>query len=159
MLGIHRILVPIDFSEASKEAFRCAAIWAEKFGASIAILHACETPTLFGPPEVPVLVTDAVLAEEGRTLDDARVQLRRFLHEVSSNEEDPGVTILARSGEPSKIILDTARDGGFDLIVLGTHGRTGLSHMLLGSVAERVLRRATCPVMTVRAPHADRAAA
>jgi nucleotide-binding universal stress UspA family protein len=58
--------------------------------------------------------------------------------------------MLVRIGEASKVILDAARDGGFDLVVMGTHGRTGLSHLVLGSVAERVLRRAPCPVLTVR---------
>src|SRR5215813_13346271 len=132
MRPFRRILVPVDFSPESKEALHCAESLAEKLQTPITVLHACEAPSFFGPPEVPVLATEAIRTEEEHALEDARVHLMGFLAGTTA-ASNPLVSMLVRIGEPSKAIIDAARDGAYDLVVMGTHGRTALSHLVLGS--------------------------
>jgi nucleotide-binding universal stress UspA family protein len=145
---ITRILVPVDFSPHADRAFRYAATLAQRLGAKLALLHVVEDPFLTGAwtseiyvPNVPELLKNLVDAAEHQL-----VILKESAAAMGLTAE-----ITVTTGRPSQTIVDHAKDGGFDLIVMGTHGRTGLSHVVMGSIAERVVRKAPCPVLTVKA--------
>ena len=142
-----RILVPTDFSESSDAALTYARLLAGKFGASLHLLHVFESPFVAGGvgPEVFVDDSPAVQAE---LLEEAKNRLR---HRVTpADQEQYGATTEIISGHSARAILDYATDRKMDLIVMGTHGRSGMAHLLMGSVAEKVVRGAPCPVLTVR---------
>jgi nucleotide-binding universal stress UspA family protein len=149
--AITRILVPVDFSAHSDRALRYATTLADRFYATIEVLHVVEDPFVAGAwtpeavaPNIPELLADLVAGA------------RKKLDGMKAAAMEKGVrfttTVLTTvvSGRPADSITDYARTEGFDLIVMGTHGRTGLPHAVLGSVAERVVRMAPCPVLTVR---------
>jgi len=148
-LLIRRVLVPIDFSDCSMHALNYAMALAERFDARIILLHVVEPAVhsehyLSGPMAFDE--TNQHLLEAGRErLED--VNRKCVVHRVGSEP-------LVRIGHAHSEIADTANALAADLIVLGTHGYTGLKHVLLGSTAERVVRSAPCPVLTVR--QADR---
>ncbi len=133
------ILVPIDLSGHAERALTYAVDWARAFGARLTLLYVLHIPPL----------VEADLPSQMGTLEDkARSALERYLQEV----RDAGVAadmVLIR-GVPWQEIVTQAEDRGVDLIVMGTHGRTGLEHVFLGSVAERVVRHAPCPVLVTR---------
>jgi nucleotide-binding universal stress UspA family protein len=148
MIDLHRILVPTDFSKHSDNALTYAAAFAEKFGAELTLLHVVQDLSLFVPEAVtisppvapPVEQLTAAVREALERVIDSR-QLRRFT-----------VHAEVREGSPFYEIVRFAKELDVDLIILGTHGHTGLAHVLLGSVAEKVVRKAPCPVLTVRHP-------
>ena len=143
MLPIHTILHPTDFSERSAHALNLACALARDYGAHLIVLHVAMPPTVvYGEGIIPS-EPDAVFHEE-------RQHLERLLI------PDAGLRIERRfeEGDPAGGILRVAREVVADLIVMGTHGRTGLGRLLMGSVAEQVVRRASCPVLTVRMPFA-----
>jgi nucleotide-binding universal stress UspA family protein len=140
-----KILCPIDFSEASRSALRAAVEVARRFGGELTLFHAYPLPG-YTLPEGTVLPNAEMLqALAGET----QVMLDKWKAEAVAMGAAQVVTDKA-VGEPASAILDAAEAGGFDLVVVATHGRTGLAHMLLGSVAERVVRRCPTPVLTVR---------
>ena len=144
---VKRILCPVDFSAESIAAARCAGTVAQKFGAELVLFHAVEPlpyPVEFGP--LPALVADAEPSLLKQTRDQLESVQRSNLAQVA------GVRCISELGIPEHAICEVAKREGADLIVLSTHGRSGLSHLLLGSVAERVLRFAPCPVLTVKSP-------
>jgi nucleotide-binding universal stress UspA family protein len=152
MTNFTRILVPTDFSPAADRALGHARSLAEAFGASIHLLHVFEDPFTAAAyaPEVFATISpeyrEAALADAGRLLEERLgAQERR---------EFGGTTELV-VGVPAREIVRYAAAHGIDLIVMGTHGRSGLAHLVLGSVAERVVRTAPCAVLTIR----DKAAA
>ncbi len=136
MLNIRTILHPTDFSERSTWAFRLACALAHDLGAGLIVLHVA-------PPPAPD--PNGMLKKEYERLWDALVQVRAGEPAIQLEHQ-------FRPGEPAEEILHMARASKCDLIVMGTHGRTGLSRLLMGSVAEAVLRQAPCPVLTVKAP-------
>lgn len=145
-----RILVPIDFSECSGAAFRTAVALASKLGAKITLLHVWDVPFLW-PSVGDTMVT--VPTEEPMTVAQlvkkrATEELQRFI----ADYPHAGVEVDARleMGEPVRVICNVAQDDGHDLVVMGTHGRTGFSRVLAGSVAENVVRHSAVPVLTVR---------
>src|SRR5262249_17306485 len=141
MLPIRTILHPTDFSERSDYAFRLACSLARDHGAVIVVLHVVAPPVaVFGDGMAAALVED----QEREPKDQ--------LAEVVSN--DPAGTVSHRlaAGQPVEEILRAAKETQADLIVMGTHGWTGLDRWLMGSVAEHVVRRAECPVLTVKTP-------
>ena len=144
---IARILVPVDFSDCSLEAARYAAGLAGTFHASIELLHVIEEPFQSG-----VWSPDAYVPYVPELLTALRRDAERRLLKAKNLPGLAGLSVLTAVavGRPSQAILDRAAEGDVDLIVMGTHGRTGVSHLMLGSVAERVLRRSPCPVLTVR---------
>jgi len=146
-LTVRRILVPTDFSDPSKEALELAIAYAGRFGASLTLMHAHEMPTYVFPDAV-MPVTPQVVAQIAKT---AREELERLAEGVRAAGV-PCDTVVS-IGPNDVEICNHAEQIGADLIIMGTHGRTGLRHALLGSVAEKVVRRAPCPVLTVR-PHA-----
>jgi nucleotide-binding universal stress UspA family protein len=152
-MKLKRILVPTDFSEFSQQALDDAAELAKPFKARLIVLHSLEpiyfaTPAdLYGPS-----ANLSMLVEEQRRC--AQEQLARLARALEKRRI-PVETLLA-SGSPHTVILDTAKKRGADLIVMSTHGRGGLSHLMMGSVAEKVVRGASCPVLTVRAKKGGR---
>jgi nucleotide-binding universal stress UspA family protein len=140
-----RILCPVDFSPASRETLDVAADLARRFGGSLTLFHAYPLPG-YTLPEGTVLPRPQMLQELAEQTD-------RHLAEWKEVARGLGVTAVetAKSvGEPAAEIVEHAQQGGFDLVVMSTHGRTGIAHALLGSVAERVVRRCPVPVLTLR---------
>jgi nucleotide-binding universal stress UspA family protein len=147
MPEIKKILSPVDFSETSQAALRYAIDMASRVGASIEIIHAF-TPPSFALPDGAIMAQPGYLAEVSN-------ELQKSLDELVRRYSGRGVPIEARllEGFAAAEVTRVAEEDGIDLIVMGTHGRTGLKHFLLGSVAERVVRTSTVPVLTV--PKAD----
>jgi nucleotide-binding universal stress UspA family protein len=140
-----RILCPIDFSDASRAALEAAAEVAKRYGAKVALFHAYPVPGYTFP--------DGSFVASSKMLDELSQQAQRHLEEWKAIAEGLGIAqveIATAIGEPAHEILAFAKAQNADLLVLGTHGRTGIQHALMGSVAERVVRRASCPVLTVR---------
>jgi len=148
MKNVKSILVPVDFSEASRAALAYAAELAARFGAKLELLHVWDVPPYI-PPEAMVGIPGSDARSLGQLArDHAREEMARLI--ADSGGTLPIAETLLESGDPARVIVDLAERRGSDLIVIGTHGRTGFSHLLLGSVAEKVVRRATRPVLTVR---------
>jgi len=143
-ISIERLLVPIDFSDCSLDALEYAAVVAKQAKASIDLLHILE-PVSYG-------LDFTLIHSEERTKNRQRLAAR--LEELSAALSAAGIAAKShvRGGVPSDSILDDARTFSCDAIVMGTHGRRGLSHVMAGSVTEAVLRRADRPVLTVRSP-------
>lgn len=147
MVRIRHILVPTDFSTTSDAALEYARDVADRFGASLHLLHVLQDPFVNGP-----LVSEAYLTDTPgvRTtiLDEARARLAHRLGPLDQQTFSAHAEVVF--GQGADTIVEYAADRGIDLIVMGTHGRTGMAHLLLGSIAERVVRTAHCPVLTVR---------
>lgn len=144
-MKIRSILVPIDFSAHSARALDDALDLAKQFGATIHVMHAYHLPALIGMPDEIVIPADfwtGVRDAAARKLEKAVERVRGAGVKCESH--------LLESA-PSQAIVELATKLGADLIVIGTRGLTGLKHVLLGSVAERVLRTAPCPVLAVKA--------
>jgi nucleotide-binding universal stress UspA family protein len=139
-----KIVVPIDFSDCSLDALEFAVQFNKPFGAAITLLHVME-PVAYGLDFTLVPPREWKLQKE-------RVAAR--LEELATALTVSGVTAdhVLRSGLPSDSIIGFVRERGFDLVIMGTHGRRGLSHLLSGSVAGAMLRLAPCPVLTVHSP-------
>jgi nucleotide-binding universal stress UspA family protein len=143
---ITRILVPVDFSPHSDRALRYAATLAGQVGASVELLHVVEDLTYGAFSEVYVPNIPDITQEAINVALERVTALKAAIFPHGSDVES-----VVFAGRPALTIVDHAAKGRFDLIVMGTHGRTGLSHLLMGSVAEHVVRTAPCPVLTVRA--------
>ena len=141
---LERILVPVDFSACSLDALEYAAVVAQQAKASLMLLHVLE-PVSYG--------LDFPLGHS-RTREQVRETWTKRLEELAASLRVRQVPVESqlRGGHPADSILDSARSLPCDLIVMGTHGRRGISHAFSGSVAEAVLRKASCPVLTVRNP-------
>ena len=145
---IKAILVPVDFSACSRRAFEWALEIARAFGASVDVLHAWTAPA-YVSPTVAVLVGSGSPAQtlEAIARQEASRQLAEFLNSFGPIAGVPVKTRI-EFGFEADVIVAAAQ--AYDLVVIGTHGRKGISHLIMGSVAEKVIRRATCPVLTVR---------
>jgi nucleotide-binding universal stress UspA family protein len=165
-MNVTKILVPIDFSGQSDRALQWGASLAEKYGARLLLLHvvpetsedlyesgaertdpllpfALDSPAVYRAPSAPEERISVDLVEMAQ--NDLKDLVIATLSERLSVSPTVGV------GKPAEEIVRLARDEAVDLIVMGTHGRSGLRHILLGSVAETVMRTASCPVFTVKA--------
>jgi len=146
MLSIKTVLVPTDFSEASETALNYGRAMAEAFGASLHLVHVMEDLLAHAwAAEVYVASAPNLRADIER---ESRLRLESMLPETDRERLQARVALLA--GNPFIEIIRYAKANGIDLIVMGTHGRGPIAHMLLGSVAERVVRKSPCPVLTVR---------
>ncbi len=145
-----KILAPTDFSPASALALDAAAILAKQFGASITLLYVYD-PTLLSPlyavPGAGAVMEIAPLAVGFE--DNVRREMERLRDARLAGVATVDL-FVRQHPNAAEGICEAATEAGADLIVLSTHGRTGLSHMLIGSVAERVVRHAPCPVLTLR---------
>jgi len=144
MSSIHNILVPIDFSEHSEKALEFAVSLAKGLGARLELLHCY--PINPGGISPYGIVLPENLDREMR--DAASARMAEWREKAASDGLDVDVTLTPAF--PSEAISATAQEHGADMIVMGTRGLTGLRHVLLGSVAERTLRIAPCPVVTVK---------
>jgi nucleotide-binding universal stress UspA family protein len=150
MLPIKTILHPTDFSERSDFAFRLACSLARDYGARLIVLHVLERPLLAysgvmtAPPPPPPS------PEERQSVQERLNRIKPM---------DPAISIehVLVDGDPATAILQEAQERQAELIVIGSHGRTGLGRLLMGSVAEQVVRKARCPVLTVKTPLSDSA--
>ncbi len=143
---IHEILATTDFSKESLAGVRYAVALAEKVGAAVALLHVVEFPS---PPPMPGMRTVTLSLQDSEIGKQARVRLKTLAKRESKG--DLNLTPILRSGNSFYGITTTARERAADLIVIATHGYTGAKRVLLGSTAERVVRHAPCPVLTVPA--------
>ncbi|MBI2480814.1 MAG: universal stress protein [Planctomycetia bacterium] len=136
-----KILFPTDFSHTGDAALALATSLARDTGATLLIVHVEEPPTAYGGGELYYGIPEP-----------ATEDLRKMLHKVAPT--DPAVPYEHRlvTGDPANAVVRLAEEEGVDMIVLGTHGRTGLSRLLMGSVAEAIVRRAKCPVLSYRKP-------
>ena len=141
------ILVATDFSECSKAALHAAAEWAKRVGACLDVIHVWSIPSFplppafTGDPRANQLLVDLPRQQ-------AETNLQHFVQQAS----DAGIFVrnaLLQFGDPAEVIGQIAERNGYDMIVIGTHGRSGLSRLMLGSVAEKVVRLATRPVLSV----------
>jgi nucleotide-binding universal stress UspA family protein len=146
MEEFRKILVPVDGSELSTKALVKALRLSKAFGSEITVIHVTE-PTdislgapVMGGSEMSVIMLQNVTLKEGKKVISTAKALAKK-HGVS-------IRVLKRDGHASNEIINASRD--FDLIVMGTHGRGGLAHLLIGSVAEKVARHAYCPVLLIR---------
>jgi nucleotide-binding universal stress UspA family protein len=137
VFNLKKILVPVDFSDCSKKALQYAIPFATQFDSELTILHVVQ-PYPAVPEMAPVDV---------ETLQDGRHRLEGLRETIGTAVRS---TTSLRTGEPHLEIAEAARELGIDLIILSTHGRTGLAHMFHGSTAEKVIRHAPCPVLIVR---------
>lgn len=140
-IDIKHILCPTDFSKSAEYAFEYALAIAERHGATVELLHV---------PQASAYADDSI-NEQGQMYDDTlRDRLQSMTEDRS--EADVKTTVNVIDGTDYIEIVNRANTWPADLIVIGTHGRTGMKHLLIGSVAERVVRTASCPVCTVRHP-------
>lgn len=146
-LKINKILVPIDFSDYSKAALRYAVNFAKLFNAEIILIYVVE-PVIY-PPDfsmgqiaIPTVTTE---------FDD---RAKEELKKLASNEipSQTKVQTVLKTGKPFVEIIDTAAELDVDIIIIATHGHSGVEHILFGSTAEKVVRKAPCPVLTIREP-------
>jgi nucleotide-binding universal stress UspA family protein len=152
MVTFTKVLCPTDLSEASRPALAYAAAVARRYGARLTVLHAA-------PPFEPLLAPPGDAASVGPlalpTIDELVGAVRTFVGDALAGVE---ADVRVHPGDPSPVIVDQAVATDADLIVMGTHGRSGFDRLLAGSVTEKVLRRAPCPVLTIP-PHAAAAPA
>jgi glycine betaine transporter len=148
-LKVKNIVVPIDFSAESQKALQYASKLASQFGATLKLIHVVEpTPFINDLPNVVLTRSDQEVAKESRIR----------LQALAKDEIDELIPVQTgvRIGKPYHEIVSFAKVTDADLIVISTHGYTGLKHALLGSTAERVVRYATCPVLVVRDARKER---
>ena len=146
-LEIKKVLVPIDFSDYSKSSLRYAVNFAKQFNAEIYLIYVLE-PVIY-PPDFSMgqIAIPSINAEW-----DERA--REELENLAKTEIPEGISVktILKNGKPFLEIIDTASEENIDLIIIATHGHSGVEHILFGSTAEKVVRKAPCPVLTLREP-------
>jgi nucleotide-binding universal stress UspA family protein len=144
-LPMNRILVPVDFSESSDRALAQATALAKQTGGSIILLHVVE---------ISYAYADVAVFDQASLERDLLAGAKQRLEQMAASCETDGVPAkqLVRSGRSPRVIADVAASEKADLVVISTHGYTGLKHVLLGSTAENVVRYAPCPVLVLRRP-------
>ena len=145
-IQIRRILVPLDFSDQAPMVLDWAAHLATEHGSRVILLHAYHLPVEFQQLEGAYLPPDF--------WSNVKVEAEQSLSRYAEDLEQRGIQVesVVREGYPATVIVDEAASQPADLVVIGTHGLSGLKHMLLGSIAERVVQKAPCPVLTVKTP-------
>ena len=139
-----KILCPVDFSQFTQEVVDYAVDLAKKYGAELHVMHVVPNMTYFTPYE-SFLTPENLVAVEKKIQDDVERDFAKLL----KNTDIPTKTAI-RTGVAFVEIIDYAKTESIDLIVMGTHGRSGIEHILIGNVAEKVVRKSPCPVMTIR---------
>jgi nucleotide-binding universal stress UspA family protein len=143
----HRILMGTDFSDYSKEALDYAVLLAKQFGADLYLLHAFEVPAYYIPGLGGLGGPDII-----EWLRSVKEREQKRLETLAGEVRQKGIEVhpILKEGSPDGEILKAVKEVAADLIILGTHGRSGLDRFMMGSVAERVLRQAPCPILLVR---------
>ena len=144
-IDVRRILVPVDFSEHARPVLEWAAHLGDEHASRVLLLHVYHLPVEFQQLEGAYLPPDFW----ANVKNEAEQQLAGYAEELRGRGLE--VEALVREGYPATVIIEEAETQSVDLIVIGTHGHTGLKHLLLGSIAERVVQKAPCPVLTVKA--------
>jgi nucleotide-binding universal stress UspA family protein len=144
MRDIKRLLCPVDLSDVSRHALGHAALIARWYGARIEVLHVCN-PIVIPSADFTIVGTGPAQVLTDEEIKEAREQVLAHLASAGPIDAD----VLVESGRAATRILERATSLPADLIVIGTHGASGFEHLVLGSVTEKVLRQATCPVLTV----------
>ena len=144
MIQVRRILVPLDFSRHVDSVLEWAAHLAKEHNSRLLLLHAYHLPVEFQQLEGAYLPQDFWASVKG----EAEQNLRRYAEPLRSQGLE--VDLIVREGYPATVIEEEAAEQHVDLIVIGTRGLSGLKHLLLGSIAERVVQKANCPVLTVK---------
>jgi len=144
MALIHKILVPTDFSDGAKRALEYAAELSARFSAPVLLMHVYTSPSI-PVPDGFVMMTPTSMANMMAQLETGLSQARELARTLGIQQIDTALV----EGTAWHEIVHTARDHLCDLIIMGTHGRGGISHFLLGSTAEKVVRHADCPVLTI----------
>lgn len=139
-----RILCPVDFSQFTHEIVNYAVDLAKKYGAELHVMHVVPNMTYFTPYE-SFLTPENLVAVERNIQDEVERDFKKLL----KGQSVPAKTVI-RTGAPFVEIIDYAKTESIDLIVMGTHGRGAIEHILIGNVAEKVVRKSPCPVMTIR---------
>ena len=152
MMTLKQILVATDFSESSDAALMYGRELASRFGATLHVLHVAQDVYLstYGGENYTAVVPDLQQQIE----EDARRRLHALLID-SDNSGPPTIPAIRTTPSPAFAIVDYAKEHEINMIVMGTHGRGALAHLVMGSVAERVVRLAPCPVLTVRHPERE----
>ena len=144
---IKKVLVPIDFSDYSKSALKYAAEFAQKFSADMFLVYVVE-PVIY-PPDFSMgqIAIPSVNAEWD-------IKAKEELDKLAGSEIPDSVKVLTiiKTGKPFIEIIETAAEEDVDIIIIATHGHSGMEHILFGSTAEKVVRKAPCPVLTLREP-------
>ena len=145
--NIKKVLVPIDFSDYSKGALRYAVNFAQMFNAEMILVYVVE-PVIYPPDFSMGQIAIPSINTEWDT------KAKEELDKLAANEipKNIKVTTIIRTGKPFLEIIDTAAELDTDIIIIATHGHTGVEHILFGSTAEKVVRKAPCPVLTLREP-------
>lgn len=143
MIQLENVLVAVDFDDASMVALTYARTLATNFGARLHVLHVLENPFLRAVGNDPRVIEAGVTR---RLADSLTPEDRQALAAVAA---------VRKSDSPADEIVKYAQDEQIDLVVMGTHGRPGVTHLLMGSVAEKVVRSAPCPVLTIRHPERE----
>lgn len=145
-----RLLVPTDFSAASEHALRVAYLLASKLGGTVDVLFVWEPSTVV---PIETLLSDVGTGTPRSLGEIGRREAARRMTEFLTAAERPNQVVVSTRievGRPDELIVAVAEQGSHDLVVMGSHGRSGLRRALMGSVAERVVRSAPCPVLTIR---------
>ncbi|HSD64839.1 MAG TPA: universal stress protein [Ignavibacteriaceae bacterium] len=145
--NISRVLVPIDFSDYSKNALKYAVNFVKRFQAKLFLVYVVE-PVIY-PPDFSmgqIAIPSADLDMDKRAIEE--------LNKLAEQEIPPEIKVktIVKTGKPFIEIIETAKEAEIDLIIIATHGHTGMEHILFGSTAEKVVRKAPCPVLTLREP-------
>jgi nucleotide-binding universal stress UspA family protein len=148
MIKISNVLVPTDFGPASASALTYGREFARTFGAKLHVLHIVENPMMQAGPDAIGINFAAIQAD----LEAAAQRSFDSLLTAEDREQLKAVTAIRTGGTPAHEVVAYAKLNGVDVIIMGTHGRGLISHALMGSVAEKVVRIAPCPVLTVRHP-------
>lgn len=146
-----KILVPTDNSENAREAFKYAADLAEKYDSTINVVHVIDTSHF---DQVTKYASELYMQSPQRyeetVIKEKTKETKDFIKKNLQNDKGLKVEKIIRRGKPFVEIIKTAKEIEADLIVMGTHGKTGLANVLMGSVAEKVVRKAPCPVLRIK---------
>ncbi|MDD5087469.1 MAG: universal stress protein [bacterium] len=153
MLPFKKILCPIDFSEPSHEALKVASEMAQKFSAELTVIHVVPDIPKATPPDPSVAATDAYLNYQRELETESKRLLSEAVRKFAAKELR--VREIIEMGDAAKIVSQIAEEEDADLVVLSTHGRTGWRRFVFGSVAERIVRYAQCPVLVIQTPHIE----
>lgn len=140
-----RILVPVDFSEFTDDIVRYATEIAQRFGSSIHLIHVIPNMDYFTPYESFMAAENMVTVQKG-----VEAEVQRDLEKVAATITGIPVTKVIRTGVSFVEIVEYVKSEHMDLVIMATHGRGGLEHIIIGSVAEKVVRKSPCPVLTIR---------